>query len=161
MDNPTTHSEELPQHLLEAIHKLVHAGASHEAICSVLGRRLEVVQQVLDKDTSQVAKLTESSVMTPDVNYERSSLEAHPTPSTEHDMLSPKKKAKISEISMEGSINYAQELTALHFYEDTLPTFICSCKYYTDQLHTLANSQAIECLRTPLRVYDNLRETAS
>jgi hypothetical protein len=90
MDSATTHREELPQHLLEAIHKLVHAGASHEAICSVLGLRLEVVQ-VLDKDTSRVAKLTES-VMAPDGNYERSSLEAHPTPSAEHVTLSLKKK---------------------------------------------------------------------
>jgi hypothetical protein len=129
--NATTHREELPQHLLEAIHKLVHAGASHEAICSVLGLRLEVVQQVLDQNTSQVAKLTES-VMAPDGNYERSSLEAHPTPSAEHVTLSLKKKAKISEISMR-AVYIAQEHMALQFYEDSLPS--STLQYYTDQLH--------------------------
>jgi hypothetical protein len=60
MDHATSHGEELPQPLLEAIHKLVRAGASPEAISSGLGLKLEEVQQVLAKDFSQDAKLAES-----------------------------------------------------------------------------------------------------
>jgi hypothetical protein len=88
-------------HLLEAIPKLVQAVASHQAVSSVLGLKLEVVQQVLAKDPSHVAKLIESireeeyrcvlsnrpmtsPVMAPDGSYyEQSRLEAHPTLSNE------------------------------------------------------------------------------
>jgi hypothetical protein len=44
MANSTTtaHGEELPQHLQKAIHKLVHAGASHKAISITVGLKLEV-----------------------------------------------------------------------------------------------------------------------
>jgi hypothetical protein len=54
------HAEEPSQHLLEAIPKLVQAVASLQAVSSVLGLKLEVVQQVLAKDPSKVAKLIES-----------------------------------------------------------------------------------------------------
>jgi hypothetical protein len=55
MDNVTAaHGEELPHHLLEAIHKLLRAGASREAISMTLGLKLEVVQLVLAKDSSQM-----------------------------------------------------------------------------------------------------------
>jgi hypothetical protein len=60
MDNLNATPEELPQHVLEALHKLVQAGASHEVISKALGLRLEVVRQVLANDPSQVAKLTRS-----------------------------------------------------------------------------------------------------
>jgi hypothetical protein len=48
MDNYTAiaHGEELSQYLLQAIHKLVHAGAFHQRISITLGLKLEVVQQV-------------------------------------------------------------------------------------------------------------------
>jgi hypothetical protein len=92
----TDHGEELPQHLLEAIPKLVQAVASHEAVISVLGLKLEVVQQELREGPSHVAKLIESirekeyrcvtsnrpmfsPVMALDGNYyEQSPFEAHP-----------------------------------------------------------------------------------
>jgi hypothetical protein len=152
--NATTHGEELPQHLLEAIHKLIQAGASHQTVCSVLGLELEEVQQILAEDPSQDSKLTESirekpkkyrpvtsnrlmtsPVKTPGNYIEQSHLEANPTMSSEHVMLSPKKKAKISEISMESSIYCHQNPQTPQLHEDTLPTFIYSYNRYTDQLH--------------------------
>jgi hypothetical protein len=147
MDNATFHGEELPQPLIEAIHKLVHAGASPEAICSVLGLKLTEVQQVLAKDFSQDAKLTESireksknnRLMTSPVmahvnSIEQSHLESHPTISSEHVTLCPKKMAKISEICMENSTSNTQDIqTQLH--EDTFPIFIYSYDHGTDQLH--------------------------
>jgi hypothetical protein len=119
MDNATAHGEELSQHLVDAIHKLAHTGASHEAISSVLGLKLEVVQQLLDKNPSQVAKLTKtireesqrnhvqysrlktSPMMAPDVNYvEQSQLKPYPSMSSESVMTNPSKRAKISEVCM-------------------------------------------------------------
>jgi hypothetical protein len=168
MDNATAHGEELPQHLVDAIHKLAHSGASHEAISSVLGLKLEVVQQLLDKYPSQVARLTEtirekskknrvqysrlktSPMMAPDGNYvEQSHLEPHPSMSRESVMPNPKKKAKISEISMEYSTSNTQDIqTQLH--EDTLPTFIYSYRQGTDQLHrTSLDTGARSCQRVP------------
>jgi hypothetical protein len=150
--NLATTGEELPQHLLEAIHKLIQTGASHQAICSGLGLKLEEVQQVLAKATSQDSKLTESirekskkykpvknrlmtsSVMASDNSMEQSSLGAHPAMSIEQVMLSPKKKVKISEICMESSTYNTQDIQA-QLHEDTLPTFIYSYKYKTEQLH--------------------------
>jgi hypothetical protein len=119
--NATPHGEELPQHVLEAFHKLVQAGASHEVISLALGLKLEVVREVLANDPSQVAKLTRSirekskkyrcglsnrlmtsPVMAPDGNYyEQSCLNAHPSFSSEHFLLNPKKKAMISEFCRE------------------------------------------------------------
>jgi hypothetical protein len=136
--NTTTHGEELPQHLLEAIHRLIQTGASHQTIGSVLGLELEDVIQVLAKDFSQDAKLTESirekpkfnrlmtsPVKAPGNQFEQSRLEAHPTMSSEHVMLSPKKRAKIC---MENSTSNTQDIqTQLH--EDTLPTFIYSDRH--------------------------------
>jgi hypothetical protein len=62
MDNAraTSHGEEHPEYLLEAIHKLIQAGTSHQRICSVLGLKLEEVQHLLAMDHSQGSKLTES-----------------------------------------------------------------------------------------------------
>jgi hypothetical protein len=75
-----------------------------------------------------------SPVLAPGNSIEQSHLEAHSTISSEHVMLSPKKKAKISEICMESSTSNTQVIqTQLH--EDTLPTFIYSYNQYTDQLH--------------------------
>jgi hypothetical protein len=137
--NTTVPREKLPQHLLEAIHKLVHAGASYEGISSVLGLKLEVVQQVLTNDPPQVAQLTESireelrqnRLMTSDGNYyEQSRLEEDLSMSSER-MINPEKKAKISEICWESSIYYSQDLQTL----DTQPSYIYSYKRDTDQLH--------------------------
>jgi hypothetical protein len=50
-------------------------------------------------------------------------------------MLSPKKRAKISEISMENSIYCPHNPQNPQLYEDTLPTFIYSYNRDTDQLH--------------------------
>jgi hypothetical protein len=155
MDNSrsTTHWEELPQHLLEAIHKLIQTGASHEAISSVLGLKLENVQQVLAKAPSQDTKLMESirkkskkyrpvtsnrlmtsPVMLPGNSIEQNCLEVHPTMSSEHVMLSPKKKTKISEIFIESSIYCIKKPLTSQLHED-LPTFIYSYKEETEQLH--------------------------
>jgi hypothetical protein len=54
MDNATAHGEELPHYILNAIGKFAHEGASHHETSSVLGLKLEVVQQVLAKDPSQI-----------------------------------------------------------------------------------------------------------
>jgi hypothetical protein len=121
MDNSNATPEELPQHVLEALHKFVQAGASHEVITLALGLKPEVVRQVLANDPSQVAKLTRSireksrkyrcvlsnrlmnsPVMAPDGNYyEQSCLGAHPSISSERVVFNPKKKAKISEFCRE------------------------------------------------------------
>jgi hypothetical protein len=147
MDNATSHGEEVPQPLLEAIHKLVHAGASPEAICSVLGLKLEEVQQVLAKDLFQDAKMTESireksknnrlktsPVMASGNSIEQSHLESHPTISSEHVTLRPKKKAKILEICMESSTYNTQHIQT-QLNEDTFPILIYSYNNGTDQLH--------------------------
>jgi hypothetical protein len=148
--NATTHGEELPQHLLEAIHRLIQAGAPHQAICSVLGLKLEDVQRVLAKAPSQDSKLTApirekskkyrpvkdnrlmtSPAMASDNSIEQSSLEAHPAMSIEQVMLSPKKKTKIC---MESSTYNTKDIqTQLH--ADKLPTFIYSNYRGTNQLH--------------------------
>jgi hypothetical protein len=152
--NSTTHGEELPQHLLEALHKLIQTGASPQAICSALGLKLEEVQQVLAKAPFLNAKLAESirekskkcrhetsnklitsPVMAPGNYMEQSHLEAHSTESIEQIMPSPNKKAKISEICMESSIYCTQVPQTPQRHEDTLPTFIYSYESYTDQLH--------------------------
>jgi hypothetical protein len=119
--NATVHRGELPQPLLEAIHKLVHTGASHQVISSVLGLKLEEVQQVLAKNPSQMAKPTESivdkstkcmgvqsnrlmtsHVMAPDgYYYEQSRFEAHPCLSCERVTQDPKKKPKTAEFVRE------------------------------------------------------------
>jgi hypothetical protein len=149
--NATTHREELPQHLLEAIHKLIQTGASHQAICSVLGLELEEVQQILDEDSSQDSKLIESirekskkyrtvkdkglmtsQLMAPGNYIEECRLEVYPTMSIEQAILSPKKRAKISEISMESSSYDTQDIQT-QLNEDILPTFIYSS--FSDQLH--------------------------
>jgi hypothetical protein len=148
MDNSTAtvHGEEVPQHLLEAIHKLAHTGASYQTICSVLGLKLEEVQQVLAKHPSQVTKLTKpireksnkcrsvtssklmtSRVMAPG-NNEQSRLVTDPT--SDLVICSPKKKAKASDICRESSL---QDLLA-QLHEDSLPIFIYSYKYNTGQL---------------------------
>jgi hypothetical protein len=118
MDNSNATPEELPQHVLEALYKLVQAGASHAVITLALGLKPEVVRQVLANDPSQVAKsireksrkyrcglsnrLMTSPVMAPDGNYyEQSCLKAHPSFSSERVLLNPKKKAKISEFCRE------------------------------------------------------------
>jgi hypothetical protein len=152
--NATTHGEELPQHLLEAFHKLIQAGASHQTICSVLGLELEEVQQILDEDSSQDSKLTESirekskkyrpvtsnrlmtsPVMDPRNYVEQSLLEPHPSMLSESVMPNPRKKAKISEISMESSNYCPKDPQTPQLHEDTLPTFIYSYKRNPDQLH--------------------------
>jgi hypothetical protein len=119
--NATGNGEELPQHLLEAFLKLVHAGVLPEAISSVLGLKLEIVRQILANDPSQRANLTESireefkkyrcgvsnrlmtsPMLAPDGNYyEQSCLEAHPSISSERVLLNSKKKAKLSELQRE------------------------------------------------------------
>jgi hypothetical protein len=119
--NPTAGQQELPQPLLEALHKLIHAGASPEMISSVLGLKYEIVQQLLANDPTQIAALVQSvrersrefrcvlsnrlmvsPVMAPDGNYyEFSILAAHPSLSSELVMPHPKLKAKIAEFSKE------------------------------------------------------------
>jgi hypothetical protein len=134
MDNSNPAGEELPQPLLEAIYKLVHQGASHQAICSVLGLRLEVVQQALGKNLSRVTKLTTTiREKSKDqlVQTSPTSLEENPSMSSELVMPNPKRKAKISEICKENT----QDLQAPQLYEDTLPTFIYSYNCSTDQLY--------------------------
>jgi hypothetical protein len=141
--NATAHGEELPQLLLEAVHKLVHAGASHQTISSALGLKLEVVQQVLAKTPSQITQLVEtrceqpnrlrtSPVMAADGSYYNQS---HPEPhlheSHERVTLNTKKKTKISEVCRDSY--YTQNLQAAQL--ETLPTFIYSYKQRTDQLH--------------------------
>jgi hypothetical protein len=151
MDNATDHGEELPQHLVDAIHKLAHSGTSHEAISSVLGLKLEVVTQLLDKDPSQVASLTEAireksrksrvqysrlkttPMMAPNGNYyEQSHLEPHPSMVSESVMPNPRKKAKIC---MESSIYCTKYPQTPQLHEVTLPTFIYSYNRGTHELH--------------------------
>jgi hypothetical protein len=125
--NPT--EEKLPQHLLEAIYKLVHQGASHQAICSVLGLKLEVVQQVLGKDLSRLTKLTTTIREKSKDQLVQTSpaiLAENPSMSSELVMPNPKRKAKISEICKENTPQ---------LYEDTLPAFIYSYNCSTDQLY--------------------------
>jgi hypothetical protein len=110
MDYSSAHGVELSQHLIEAIHKLVQAGASHQTISSVLGLELKVVQQVC-------------------IYYQQSRFEVDLTMSSEHVMLSPKKKAKIC-----SSTDYIQDLQA-QLHEDTFPAFIYSYLGKTNQLH--------------------------
>jgi hypothetical protein len=145
MDDFSTTREELPQQLLEAIYNLIQTGASPQAICSVLGLKLEKVQQVLAKAPFLNANLAESirekskkyrpktsnklmtsPVMAPGNYMEQSHLEAHSTESIEQIMPSPKKKAKISEICMESSIYCTKIPQTPQQHEDTLPTFIYS-----------------------------------
>jgi hypothetical protein len=115
--------EELSQHLLEAIHKLVHAGASHQAISITLGLKLEVVQQVLANDPVEAAS---------DANYsEHSRLEAGPSMSNERVMHSPKKKVKTSDTFRESSNFYTRDFQAPH--DDTLPVCIYNLDF--DELH--------------------------
>jgi hypothetical protein len=134
MDNysATGHEEKLPQHHLEAFDKLVNAGASHEMISSFLGLKLEVVQQILVRNPSQMARMTNSirekskeyrcglsnrlmtsPVMTADGNYyEQSCLKEHPSISSEHVMFNPKLKTKISEFcreSLEGLVGHLRQ----------------------------------------------------
>jgi hypothetical protein len=135
MDN----KDDLPQHFLEAIHKLVQLGASHQAISSALGLKLKVVQQLLAKDLSQVTTVTiseksknqqvqpsmlmTSPVIVLDGNYyEQSRFESDP--SMLREMPNPKKEAMISEI---------RRLQVPQVYE--VPTFIYSYTTCTDQLH--------------------------
>jgi hypothetical protein len=169
--NATTQGEELSQHLLEAIHKLIQAGASHQTICSVLGLELEEVQQILAEDSSQDSKLTESirekskkyrpvttnrlmtfPVETPGNYIKQSRLEAHPTISSKLVMVSPKKRAKISEISMENSSYCPVNPQTPQLHEDTLPTFIYSFYHDTRQLHwtslVTGEQSSIECLHS-------------
>jgi hypothetical protein len=123
MDNANFNSgeDQLPQHLLEAVHKLIQAGSPPETISFALGLRLEVVQQALANDPKQTARLIEAikeksrdyrcalsyrlmacPVMAADENYyEQSVLEAHPTLSRERVIPSSKLKAKIVEFSKE------------------------------------------------------------
>jgi hypothetical protein len=151
--NATTTREELPQHLLEAIHNLIQTGASPQAICSMLGLKLEEVQQVLAEapflnaltesirkkskkcrlETSK--KLMTSSVMVSGNYMEQCHLEAHSTMSIEQAMPSPKKKAKISEICMVKSIYSTQVPQTPQRHEDTLPAFIYSYGSGTPKLH--------------------------
>jgi hypothetical protein len=147
--NATSHGEELPEHLVEVIHRSNQAGYSHQTICSLLGLKLEDVQQVLANAPSQDAKLKEStrkksrkyrpvmtsSGMAPDNTLEQSSLEAHQAMPIEQAMFSPKKRAKISEISMESSTYCPQNPQTPQLPEDTLPAFIYSYNRDTDQLH--------------------------
>jgi hypothetical protein len=123
MDNVTAaHGEELPHHLLEAIHKLLHAGASREAISMTLGLKLEVVQLVLAKDSSQIAH--DASY------YKRSRIESDSPKSSALVLISPKKKAKISEICKESRNDYTQDLQTPH--EDTRPpSFTATCTTLT------------------------------
>jgi hypothetical protein len=121
----TAHGEELSQHLLEAIHKLVHAGASHQAISITLGLKLEVVQQVLANYPVEAAS---------DANYsEQNRLEADPSMSNERVMHSPKKKAKTSETFRKSSNYHTRDFQAPH--DDILPVFIYSYKSYRNVLH--------------------------
>jgi hypothetical protein len=120
MATATAHGEELSQHLLEAIHELVHAGASHQAVSITLGLKLEVVQQVLANAS--------------DANYsEQSRLEADSSMSNERVIHSPKKKAKTSETFGESSNYHTRDFQAPH--EDTLPVFIYSYESYEDVLY--------------------------
>jgi hypothetical protein len=138
--NATFHGEELPQHVLETIHKLAHAGSSHEVISEVLGLKIEFVRQVLADDHSQVAKSTRSigeesrksrcglsdrlmtsTVMAPDGNYyEQSVLEAYPSITSERVVLNPKKKAKLSELCRESLNELAVHLKQKEPPEDLL-----------------------------------------
>jgi hypothetical protein len=154
--NASIPREDLPQHLLEAIHKLHQTGASHQAICSVLELKLEEVQQVLAKAPSQDTKLTESirakskkyrpvtsnrlitSPVLPGNSMKQSGLEANPTKSSELFMLSPKTRPKISEICIENSIYCPRNPQTPQVHEDTLPTFINSYKDETEQLHRIS-----------------------
>jgi hypothetical protein len=124
--NATPHGEELPQHVLEALHKLAHAGASHGVISLALGLKPEVVRQVLSKHPSQIAKKAEPTFPVTDADEP-------PTMSSERVMLSTKKKAKISEICKESSTNCAQDLQAPQLHEDS--TFIYSYEYFLNTLH--------------------------
>jgi hypothetical protein len=140
--NAETHGEELRQQLIKGIRELNQEGIAHQVICSVFGLKLEDVQQVLARTPSQDPRLRESfrqkskkyrpvkdsKLMTSPVMVsgnciEQRCLEAHPIMSSEQVILSPKKKAMISEICMESSI-YCPQTPQLH--EDTLPTFIYS-----------------------------------
>jgi hypothetical protein len=152
MDCPTTttHGEELPQNLVEAIHKLVQEGASQEMISSVLGLKLEAVQQA--KDPSQVAELgadhgevegykgvlsntlITSSVMGPEDIYSVR-LEEHTSMPSELAMLNPNEQAKSSVLCSENSIYSSKDPQDQRLYADTLPTFIYSYNETTDQLH--------------------------
>jgi hypothetical protein len=88
MDNSitTAYGSELSQHLLEAIYKLDHAGATHEGNSIILGLKLEVVQQVVANYHSHAS----------DANYsEQNQFNAHPSMTTECVTISPK-KSKIS-----------------------------------------------------------------
>jgi hypothetical protein len=136
--NAASNGEELPQHLLEAFHKLSHAGASSQANSSVLELKLEVDEQHLPKHSSQRAKLAESirekskkyrcvlsnrlmtsPVMAPDGNYyEQSCLEAHPSMSSEGVMLDSKLKSKIAEFSRESLKGLAGHLSEKGLPED-------------------------------------------
>jgi hypothetical protein len=142
MDNSytTSHGDELPQHLLEAFHKLAHAGVSPEAISLILGLKLKVVQQVLANDPSQGARLTESireeskkyrcglsnrlmtsPVMAPDGNYyEQSSIEANSSILCERALLNPKKKAKILEFCRKSLNGLAVHLRRKEPHEEIL-----------------------------------------
>jgi hypothetical protein len=152
--NATSHGEELPEHLVEVIHRSIQAGYSHKTICSLLGLKLEDVQQVLANAPSQDAKLKESirknskkyrpgkdnrlmtyPRMAPGYYIEQRHLEAHPAMSIEQVILSPEKKAKISEITMKSSIFCPRNPKTPQLPEDTLPTFIYSYNRDTDQLH--------------------------
>jgi hypothetical protein len=144
MDNSsaTTYGEELPRHLIEAVHKLIQAGASHLTISSVLGLKLEEVQLILGMHPSQTAKIAESitdksrkagvqsnrlmtlPVTAADDFIQQSHPEALLTMQSERVTLSTERKAKISEVCMESSLNCTQDLLAPQLHEDTLPTFI-------------------------------------
>jgi hypothetical protein len=145
--NATSYGEELPEHLVEDIHRSNQAGYSHQTICSLLGLKLEDVKQVLAKAPSQDSKFTESSrekskrnrlmtssAMAPDNSLEQSSLEAHPAMQFEQVMFNAKKRAKISEICMESNTYNTQDIQA-QLHENTLPTFFYSYRFNTDQLH--------------------------
>jgi hypothetical protein len=121
MANSTTtvQGEELPMHILEAIHKLVHAGASHQAISAVLGLKLEVVQLVLANDPSHYS--------------EQNRLEAHPPMLNKRVLHNPKKQAKLSENCRQDSEYCTKDLKAPQSHEP--PTFIYSYKHFTNQLH--------------------------
>jgi hypothetical protein len=159
MNTATDHGEEVPQHLFKAIPKLVQALASHETVPSALGLKLEVVQQVLAKDPSQVVKLIESirgeeyrcvlsdrpmtsSEMAPDGNYyEQKRFEARPTQSSEHDIPNPKLRAMILELCRESTM--LEPLSERAFEE----AFRC----FTELLKQVAlNAGAIDLLEQAL-----------
>jgi hypothetical protein len=117
--NLTFGQEELPQPVIEALHKLIDIGTPPDTICFVLGLKLEVVQQFYVKDSTQAAKLVElirgkamryrcalssrlmkSPVLAPDGNfYEQSLLEEQPSLPREHVLPNPRLKAEIAEFS--------------------------------------------------------------